>query len=87
LLTLDSLEDLAISFITETIETVKQPVRKAAALNERQELAHKHELLERYIEQSKALMARLSHASNKVEKESILKAMRECTRCVVAFPC
>ncbi|KAF8842905.1 hypothetical protein BDN67DRAFT_898233, partial [Paxillus ammoniavirescens] len=82
-----SLEDLAVSFITESIETVKQPVRKAAAINERQELALKQERLERYISESKALMDKLSHASNKVEKESILRAMRECTRCVVAFPC
>ncbi|KIK96641.1 hypothetical protein PAXRUDRAFT_292952 [Paxillus rubicundulus Ve08.2h10] len=75
-----TLEDLAVSFITESIETVKQPVRKAAALNERQELALKQERLERCIFESKALMTKLSHASNKVEKESILKAMRECTR-------
>ncbi|KAF9225859.1 hypothetical protein BS17DRAFT_699630, partial [Gyrodon lividus] len=77
-----SLEELAVSFIAESIEAVKQPVLKAATSNQREELALKQERLERYIAESKALMTKLSRASNKVEKENILSAMRECTRCV-----
>ncbi|KAF9231309.1 hypothetical protein BU15DRAFT_56307, partial [Melanogaster broomeanus] len=80
-----SLEELAVSFITESIETAQHPVLKPAPSNKLQQLALKQERLERYITESKALMEKLSRASSKAEKENILNAMRECSRCVVAF--
>ncbi|CAA7267289.1 unnamed protein product [Cyclocybe aegerita] len=127
-----SLEDMAISFITQTIETIKaQPPSVPSAPNppalalpptsspsstptpttntgstatsaplesapgvtakavptsnngndrERQELAAKQRRLEMHISESKALMARLSQARNKEEKDSILRVMREKSR-------
>ncbi|KIJ61584.1 hypothetical protein HYDPIDRAFT_31189 [Hydnomerulius pinastri MD-312] len=78
--TISTLEELAVSFIAESIETASQPVLKPVISNTRHELALKQERLERYIAESKSLMAKLSRASSKVEKENILSAMRECTR-------
>ncbi|KAH7923079.1 hypothetical protein BV22DRAFT_1130921 [Leucogyrophana mollusca] len=77
---LNSLEDLAVSFITETIETIKPPVLKTVTSNAKLELTLKQQRLEQYISESKALMARLVQARNKEEKENILNAMRECSR-------
>ncbi|KAH7886915.1 hypothetical protein F5I97DRAFT_1927202 [Phlebopus sp. FC_14] len=79
----DSLETLAVSFITESIESAKQSVFRSVPSNMRHELATRQERLERYIAESKALMAKLNQASNKEEKENILSAMRECSRCVM----
>ncbi|KAG6334964.1 hypothetical protein ID866_4120 [Astraeus odoratus] len=75
-----ALEQLAVSFITESIETVRRPVTKEAQANTREQLALKQQRLERYIAESKVLMARLAKASSKEEKDTILAAMRECSR-------
>jgi len=76
-----SLDQLAISFITESIETAKQqPMSKVAPSNSREKLALKQQRLELYITESKMLMAKLGEASNKEEREAILSAMRECSR-------
>ncbi|KAH7918140.1 hypothetical protein BV22DRAFT_966396, partial [Leucogyrophana mollusca] len=61
---LDSLEDLAVSFITETIGTIKAPVLKTVTSNAKLELTLKQQRLEQYISEGKALMARLIQARN-----------------------
>lgn len=102
-----SLEDLAISFITQTIETIKsqpaptltpttisvQPSNKPASTTQpnnnnttKLELAAKQRRLEQHITESKNLMAKLSQARTKEEKDAILKAMREMSRCVSISP-
>ena len=83
-----SLDQLAVSFITESIETAKQqPTNKVAVApsSSREELALKHQRLERYITESKMLMAELSKASTREEREAILSAMRECSRYVLSI--
>ena len=84
-----SLEDMAVSFITQTIETIKSkpfaappPAAKPMNSNVRFELAAKHKRLEEHILESKALMAKLSQARSKEEKDGIMKVMREKSRCV-----
>jgi len=75
------LEDLAVSFISETIEGVKPAVvRTTTPMNARHELLQKQLKLEQYILQSKDLIARLSRAQSKEEKEDIMCAMREWSR-------
>ncbi|KAF8155945.1 hypothetical protein B0H34DRAFT_620000, partial [Crassisporium funariophilum] len=54
--------------------------------NTRLELAAKHKRLEQHINESKALMAQLSQAKTKQEKDSILKVMRTKSRCVFSHP-
>ena len=102
-----SLEDLAVSFITQTIETIKSqsaptptqtptiyPSNKlvsttATQLNNNSmklELAAKQRRLEQHITESKILMTKLAQARTKEEKDTILKAMREMTRCVSISP-
>jgi hypothetical protein len=72
------LEDLAVSFISETIENIQLPVLKTATpVNA---LLQKQLKLEQYISQSKELIARLSRAQSREEKESIMCAMREWSR-------
>ena len=99
-----SLEDLAVSFITQTIETFKSkptpiPSQTPTALsihpsnkpttqsnnnaNTKLELAAKQRRLEQHITESKKLMTKLAQAQTKEEKDTILKAMREMTRCVI----
>ncbi|KAG6854507.1 hypothetical protein C0991_006109 [Blastosporella zonata] len=100
-----SLEDLAVSFITETIETFKAtpnlptaplptsapaPVPTPApdptsqtsnsATTMKLELAAKQKRLEAQIAESKVLMAKLTKARTKHERETILAAMREQSR-------
>ncbi|KIM46771.1 hypothetical protein M413DRAFT_23128 [Hebeloma cylindrosporum] len=87
-----SLEDMAVSFITQTIETIKsKPVPAPTALSavkpttsssnvRLEELAAKHKRLEEHISESKALMAKLSLARSKEEKDGIMKVMREKSR-------
>ena len=95
-----SLEDLAVSFITQTIETFKSkptptptqtlsihPSNKPTTqsnntANTKLELAAKQRRLEQHITESKKLMTKLAQAQTKEEKDTILKAMREMTRCV-----
>ena len=104
-----SLEDLAVSFITQTIETIKSkpapiPTRPPSAIsthphnkpvstttqsnntNMKLELAAKQKRLEQHIMESKKLMTKLAQAQSKKEKDAILKAMREMTRCVPISP-
>ncbi|KAF8069100.1 hypothetical protein FPV67DRAFT_1105791 [Lyophyllum atratum] len=93
-----SLDDLAVSFITETIEiakaapTIEAPpvpsptptptLASTANMNTKLELAAKHKRLEAQIAESKALMVKLTQAKTKQERESILAVMRERSRCV-----
>jgi hypothetical protein len=102
-----SLEDLAVSFITQTIETIKSkptltPIQTPTAIsidpsnkptiqsnnktNMKLELAAKQRRLEQHITESKKLMSKLAQARTKEEKDTILKAMREMTRCVTISP-
>jgi hypothetical protein len=109
-LTALSLEDLAVCFIRQTIETFKskpaptpttqplstistptfnQPVSTATQSNNtntKLELAAKQKRLEQHITESKKLMTQLAQARSKEEKDAILKAMREMTRCVPLSP-
>ncbi|KAF9567181.1 hypothetical protein CPC08DRAFT_703430 [Agrocybe pediades] len=90
-----SLEDLAISFITETIDTIKaqpvsapQPAKAAPQVHVPQsevqrQLVEKQRRLEQHIAESKALMEKFAKCSTKAEKDNMLKVMREHTRCVV----
>ncbi|KAF9476960.1 hypothetical protein BDN70DRAFT_934620 [Pholiota conissans] len=77
-----SLEDMAVSFITQTIETMKSqptsvpdpapPAVSAASRagpDVRSELAAKQKRLEEHITESKLLMAKLSLAKTKEEKD------------------
>ncbi|KAG6844475.1 hypothetical protein H0H87_006611 [Tephrocybe sp. NHM501043] len=92
-----SLEDLAVSFITETIETYKAtptppapagPANVPTSLSQtsnsvavmKLELAAKQRRLEAQIAESKILMAKLSKARTKHERDTILAAMREQSR-------
>jgi hypothetical protein len=50
------------------------------------ELAAKQRRLEQHITESKKLMNKLAQARTKEEKDTILKAMREMTRCVTISP-
>ena len=89
-----SLDDLAISFIQETIQTYKTspapvpiPTSKSkppsfANTNTRLELAAKQKRLEQEIAETKILMARLAQTRTKQEKDRLLAEMREKTRCV-----
>ncbi|KAJ7485759.1 hypothetical protein FB451DRAFT_64510 [Mycena latifolia] len=90
-----SLDELAVSFITETISTLSAPAlpppptpppaatakplaQTTASL--KQELAAKQKRLEAHIAESKTLMAQLTSARSKQEKERILGVMRERSR-------
>ena len=76
-----ALEELAVSFITETIEAIKLPAKPSAAAM-KLELLTRQQQLEKEIAESKMLMAKLTSAQTKEEKDDILRAMRERTRCV-----
>lgn len=76
-----SLEELAVTFISETIESIKPTALKPAVpLNTRQEMFQKQLKLEQYITRSKELIAELSQAQSKEEKENIMCAVREWSR-------
>lgn len=76
-----SLEELAVTFISETIEGIKPTVLKPAVpLNTRQEMFQKQRKLEQYITRSKELIAELSQAQSKEEKDNIMSAVREWSR-------
>jgi len=89
-----SLEDLAVSFITETISTLQQsgsapaprpqPIRQNS--NTKEELAARQKRLEEYIADSKMLMTQLTQARTKQEKDRLLALMREKTRWVLLLP-
>ncbi|KAJ7064785.1 hypothetical protein C8F01DRAFT_1128179 [Mycena amicta] len=81
-----SFDDMAVSFITETIQNLvpgampMRPPAKSTGLKE--ELAAKQRLLEADIAETKLLMTQLRSAKSKQEKERILGLMREKSRCV-----
>lgn len=91
-----ALDDLAISFITETIQTLKTPHERPAATPPfsavgfkqsstqasatKQELAAKQRRLEQQIAESRTLMAKLSLAHTKQEKDAIMRLLRETNR-------
>ncbi|OBZ67785.1 hypothetical protein A0H81_12185 [Grifola frondosa] len=74
--TSNNLEELAVSFITETIRTVKPPPAKPAQ-TEKMRLLAKQKRLEQHIAESKMLMAKLTAARTKEEKGAILGVLRE----------
>ncbi|PBK67428.1 hypothetical protein ARMSODRAFT_959006 [Armillaria solidipes] len=85
------LDDLAVSFITETIQTLKMPRERPIATSQyrpsttqataaKQELAAKQRRLEQQIAESRTLMAKLSLARTKQEKDVIMKLLRETSR-------
>ncbi|OCH86716.1 hypothetical protein OBBRIDRAFT_708753, partial [Obba rivulosa] len=74
---MDNFEALAVTFIVETIETAKAPSLKAVQVAEKDDLAAKQKCLEQHIAESKLLMAKLSTAKTKEEKENILGILRE----------
>jgi hypothetical protein len=81
----DALDDLAVSFITEAIQNIKAspplpPRTSHSAI--KLVLAAKQQRLEKQIAESKVLMAQLTSARTKQEKDRILAAMRERSRCV-----
>lgn len=88
-----SLEDLAVSFITETISTFQQsrsapaprpqPTRQNS--NTKEELAARQKQLEEYIADSKTLMTQLTQARTKQEKDRLLALMREKSRWVLSL--
>ncbi|EIW78429.1 hypothetical protein CONPUDRAFT_167440 [Coniophora puteana RWD-64-598 SS2] len=73
-----SMEDLAISFIKESIEAV----RTVPALSIKQQLEMKQRRLEQYIAQSKALMAKLATVRTKPEREALMKELRNISRMI-----
>ncbi|TFK73370.1 hypothetical protein BDN72DRAFT_834775 [Pluteus cervinus] len=82
-----SLEDMAISFISETIETVKlnqriapPPPKPLPIPTVKEELGLKQRRLEEHIAESKVLMAKLTQARTKEEKNQILATLREKSR-------
>lgn len=92
-----SFDDLAISFIEETIQTchsspqissaVPVPISKSKPLSHvnsitKLELAAKQKRLEQEIAETKILMAKLTRARTKQEKDGILVEMREKSWCV-----
>ncbi|KAG1877021.1 hypothetical protein C8R48DRAFT_590883, partial [Suillus tomentosus] len=78
-----SLEELAVTFISETIESIKPtPLKPAVPLNTRQEMFQKQQKLEQYITRSKELIAALSQAQSKEEKEHIMCNVRDWSRYV-----
>ncbi|KAK0458702.1 uncharacterized protein EV420DRAFT_328285 [Desarmillaria tabescens] len=94
----NALDDLAVSFITETIQTLETPRGRPAltsplplaglkppttqASSAKQELAAKQRRLEQQIAESRTLMAKLSLARTKQEKDVIMNLLRETSRCV-----
>ncbi|KAJ7211139.1 hypothetical protein GGX14DRAFT_449149 [Mycena pura] len=96
-----SFDDLAVSFITETIQNLlpgsvvappPPPISKPATpvpstnSNLKQELAEKQRRLQQQIAESKTLMAQLAAARSKQEKDRILAMMREKSRYVLRLP-
>ncbi|KAJ7244061.1 hypothetical protein C8J57DRAFT_1365349 [Mycena rebaudengoi] len=94
-----SFDDLAVSFITETIQTLQpgslalapppppplppKPVSATQTNNNaslKQQLAAKQARLEQHIAESKTLMAQLTAARTKQEKDRLLVVMRERSR-------
>ncbi|KAG7094977.1 hypothetical protein E1B28_005774 [Marasmius oreades] len=89
-----SLDDLATSFIAETIQTLKPvsghsqtPLVASQAANFKPPtsaafLAARQKQLEEQIAESKKLMEKLMHATTKQEKDRIMASIRELSGCV-----
>ncbi|EGO29785.1 hypothetical protein SERLADRAFT_458043, partial [Serpula lacrymans var. lacrymans S7.9] len=78
-----SMDDLAVSFITETIQTIKAPAPRIPPSDAKSQLALRQQRLTEYISESKALMAQFERAQNKQEKDRIGSAIRDLNRCVL----
>ncbi|KAJ4490278.1 hypothetical protein J3R30DRAFT_3263320, partial [Lentinula aciculospora] len=84
-------EDLAVSFIQESIQTIK-PTPPAVAVKTQPNntpvgLAARRQQLEYQIAETKRLMELLSQTTTKQGKDSIMTQIRELSRCVghIAF--
>lgn len=84
-----SLEDLAVSFITETIQSMSpaqvvpppEPTAPSPVpMTEKEILVAKEHLLQKHIADTKALIAKLGAATSKDEKKRLMKEMKESTR-------
>ncbi|KZP24987.1 hypothetical protein FIBSPDRAFT_856362 [Athelia psychrophila] len=71
-----SLDDLAVSFINEAVQGNPLPSSASVKID----LAAKQKRLEQHISESKRLMAKLTTASSKAEKDSIFGLLREQSR-------
>lgn len=71
------MEDLAVSFITEAIQAAESPSSLRQPSTVKIDLAAKQKRLEEHITETKALMAKLTTAGTKSEKDVILKTLRE----------
>ncbi|KAH9915850.1 uncharacterized protein B0H18DRAFT_847897, partial [Fomitopsis serialis] len=73
-------DELAVSFITETLQTMQPSPRSdspPAAAAPKVLLAARQKRLEQHIAETKVLMAKLTTARSKAEKENILGMLRE----------
>ncbi|KZT69206.1 hypothetical protein DAEQUDRAFT_670072 [Daedalea quercina L-15889] len=78
-------DDLAISFITETLQTVQPPpsdpdptpAGNLRLLQSKLLLAARQKRLEQHIAETKVLMAKLGTAKSKAEKDKVLSMLRE----------
>jgi hypothetical protein len=83
-----SLDDLAVSFITQTIQTLKPQTQDSALppppprVDVKTELAAKQKRLEQQIAESKELMAQFAEARTKQERGTIMALLKEKSRCV-----
>ncbi|KIY49500.1 hypothetical protein FISHEDRAFT_41882, partial [Fistulina hepatica ATCC 64428] len=87
-----TLNDLAESFISETIHTLQTPslppaqvsvaALSPASSTSKAELQARQKHLEEHIKRSKELMDQLARARSKAEKDVIMTVLREHTRCV-----
>lgn len=82
-----SLDDLAVSFITQTIETLKPQYQDSAPpppppsrVDVKTGLAAKQRRLEQQIAESKELMAQFAGARTKQERDSIMALLKEKSR-------
>lgn len=88
-----SLDDLAVSFITESIQAAKSSPPppppsssfKTTQSMEKLQLAAKQKRLEQHITLTKVLMAKLEAARTKDEKSKILAELRECRRLAICL--
>lgn len=91
----DVLHDLAVSFISEAIKSRpssdddRQPPTKRQKVSppaEKTDLAARQKALEEHIEETKKLMAQLTLAKTKADKDKVLVMLRERNRLVQRCP-
>jgi hypothetical protein len=78
-----SLNEVAVNFITEAIESVKSETKPSSTV--KLELAARQKRLEQHISETKTLMGKLAQAKSKQEKDAIMAILREMSRCVFAL--